>query len=236
METILLNDQVKVIKEDHIYKIEFKTTQYALINSLLRTRIIQGGSTDEIYRHIYFKAQSVKTLEQYLYENKKIHGKKSLLVSDVAKLVRTLSMQLNHLIEVDAHTILGYNPSDIIIINDEKSAFLGSEFVANIDDNTKLATISCPFSPADFFFSPELFKITELPSYVHFKVAYFSLALLIIYALHGNTDFYTEYIIHKQSDIILESLKNHPVCMTKIYWLLSRCLVEEPIERNILLL
>lgn len=234
MDEIEINDNVKILKENDSYKIEFKTIQYELINSLLKTRIINGGSTDESYKFIYLKANKVITLKEYQYENKVKNGRLGILVSDVVKMLRSLVLQLNYLISKESCTILGYAPEEIIVINDEKFAYLGSELVAKIDEDSNMAMISCPYSTSDFFVSPELLKIKELPSYVHFKTAYFSLALLIIYMLLGDREFYTEYLNHKHSENILTFLNNHPVNNSKFYWLLSRCLVEEPEKRSIL--
>jgi serine/threonine protein kinase len=195
-----------------------------------------GSSTDENYKTITFKAESVKTYNKYLHDYEVKKGRKTLLVSDAAKMIRSLVQQLSYLLEKTSNTILGYTPEDIIVINDEKFAFLGSELVANFDADTEQAMISCPFSPKDFFFSPELIKITEIPAYIHYKTSYFSLACLIIYAILGDDEFYVEYLRHKQIDKIIEYLDKHPIKQTKIYWLLSRCLVEEPNNRSILLI
>jgi len=236
MDEIEINDNVKILKENDSYKIEFKTIQYELINSLLKTRIINGGSTDESYKFIYLKANKVITLKEYQYENKVKNGRLGILVSDVVKMLRSLVLQLNYLISKESCTILGYAPEEIIVINDEKFAYLGSELVAKIDEDSNMAMISCPYSTSDFFVSPELLKIKELPSYVHFKTAYFSLALLIIYMLLGDREFYTEYLNHKHSENILTFLNNHPVNNSKFYWLLSRCLVEDAKDRSIILI
>jgi serine/threonine protein kinase len=99
-----------------------------------------------------------------------------------------------------------------------------------------MATISCPFSTEDFFVSPELLEIKEIPSKIHFKTSYFSLGLLLIYMLLADDEFYTDYLKHKYSEKILESLNNHPVKNTRIFWLLSRCLVEDPKSRSIILI
>jgi hypothetical protein len=235
--TILKGDYVKITCKNKIYEIKFKFAAYSLINSLLKTRIINGGSTDDTYKSITFKASSVETLEQYQKYKTIIHGTKNLLVSDVAKMVRTLSMQLNYLIENESSTILGYHPADIIVINDEKFAFIGSELVAKIDSEGEgMATISCPFSAKDFFVSPELLNIKEIPSKVHFKTAYFSLGLLLIYMLLADDEFYIDYLKHKHSGKIINSLNNHPIKDTRIFWLLSRCLVEDPKKRSIILI
>jgi serine/threonine protein kinase len=232
---ILKGDNIKITCENKIFKIDFKFAAYSLINSLLKTRIIQGGSTDDTYKRIIFKANSVKSLEVFKKENMIIQGKNNMLISDVSNMVRSLSEQLKYLISIEYRTIIGYNPSDIIVINDEKFAFIGSELVANIDTD-KGYTISSPFSTSDFFVSPEQLKIKEIPSKIHYKTAYFSLGLLLIYMLLGDDDFYNDYLKHNNSEKIIESLNNHPVKNTRIYWLLSRCLVEEAKNRSIILL
>jgi len=239
MEEIIVGENAKIIIEpNNIYTIKFKYQSYALINSLLNTHIIIGGSSDEKYKQIRFKAQSVKTLKQYQEEKKRANGKKNLLVSDVARIIKTLAKQLNYLIESETKTILGYNPEEIIIINDEKSAFLGSELVADIcptaGEGYELAMISCPYEVTDFFFSPELLKIKQLPSFIHFKTSCFSFGLLIIYTLLADDEFYRDFLRHKSPTKVLETLNNHPIKNTRIYWLLSRCLEEDPKKRSII--
>jgi hypothetical protein len=231
---IIKNEQLILTNDNGIYNIYFKSAAYSLINSLIKTRIIQGGSTNATYKQLTFKASSVKTLEEYQKDNLVSYGKKAILIPNLANMIRHLTTQLQYLIERESSTIIGYNTSDIIVINDEKFAFLGSEFIANIDDD--MATISCPFSTNDFFISPELFTIKEIPSTIHFKTAYFSLGMLFIYMLLGEDEFYIDYIKHKQPKKIIDLLHNHPIKNTRLYWLLSRCLVEDPKDRCIILL
>jgi hypothetical protein len=233
---ILENDNIKITSENFIFKIQFKFTAYSLINSLLKTRIIPGGSTDETYKTIQFKANSVKTLEEYKNTILKRQGKKNLSIPDLANMIRNLAIQLNYLISKETHTIIGYNPSDIIVINDEKFAFIGSEFIANINEDNETTIISYPFTTSDFFVSAELLKIKEIPSKVHYKTAYFSLGILLIYMLLADDEFYNDYIKDKNTLKIMEALNSHPIKDTRIYWLLSRCLVEEPSNRSIILI
>jgi hypothetical protein len=226
-----LNENIIIKNNNNIFTIEFKYTSYSLIKSLIKTRIIQGGSTDEFYKTITFKAESVKTMKEYTNECG------NLSISEIAKMIRTLTKQLDYLIHKESSTIIGYNMNDIIIINDEKFAFLGSELIAKIDPFDKeMATISCPFSTKDFFVSPELLKIKEIPSLIHFKTSYFSFACLIISSLLGNDEFYIDYLKNRNHEKILHVLNNHPIKNTRIYWLLSRCLVEEEKNRSIILI
>ena len=168
-------------------------------------------------------------------DKKQNQGKKNLLISDLAKTIRSLSSQLNYLIEKEGNTFMGYNPEDIIVINNEIFISLSDELITSINSN-KTITISVPFSTKDFFVSPELLSIKEIPSYIHFKTTYFSFALLLIYMLLGDDDFYHDYIKSNNSEDIIKILDNHHIRETRIYWLLSRCLVEDVKNRSILLI
>jgi hypothetical protein len=232
---VIKTDSYEIHKLEHSrYAISFRYASYSLVNSLVKSRLIPGSSTDKYYRTVTFKAESVKPLATYLHDNYAITGRKSLSISAAAKILSSLVMQLSYLLEKESSTILGYTPDHIIVINDEKFAFLGSELVANIDVDTELIMISCPFSASDFYFSPEMFAIKELPAYVHYKTSYFSLACLLIYVVLGDDEFYKEYLRDKHREKIIEYLDKHPIQETKMYWLLSRCLVEEPNNRSIL--
>jgi hypothetical protein len=236
-KVILKHENFEVIShEKSQFTIEFKHRAHKIINSIIKTRIIPGSSTNENYKLIKFKAETVKSLKEFQDNSYAKHGKKGLIVPDIAKMVRSLSSQLCNLIEEQSSTIIGYNPENIIVINDEKFAFLGSEFVAKIDEDTEEAIISCPFNVTEFFVSPELLKIKEIPAYIHYKIAYFSLACLLIFSITCDNEFYTEFLIHKEPQKMLEVLNNHPTKNTRIYWLLSRCLVEEAKNRSIILI
>ena len=236
-EEKFLNDNLILKKNNQNYKLEFKYTSFSLINSIIKTRIINGASTDEYYKSITFKAESVKTFNEYQNDKKIIRGKANLLIHEIAKMIRTLSKQLKYLIEKESKTILGYHPNDIIVINDEKFIFLGSELISKINsEEIGMATISCPFSTSDFFVAPELLKVKTIPSLFHFKSCYFSFGCLIIFSLLDDNEFYKDYLNHRNPKKILDVLNNHHIKDTRIYWLLSRCLIEEPEERSIILI
>jgi hypothetical protein len=234
MVEIYSNDSLKIIQDKNnktMYKMEFNYPCPAIIRSLTKTHIIQGTITDD-YTTLRFKALSVKPFPKFIEEQSKVRGSPHLSINLAANMISNLSAQLSHLITKESQTIIGYAPENIIVINANTFAFLDSELVADIDPVGKeMATISCPFNVTDFFASPELLKITELPSYVHYKTSYFSLGCLLLYALtECKEDFYKEYFKDKSYECLTKlHFKN-----TKLYWLLSRCLVEEPEKRSIL--
>jgi len=251
MREIYTIDDVKIRVDDQksIFRIEFAHPSPSLIRSLIKTKLIQGATSTSDYKTIQFKATSVKSFAQFQSDLKAATGASNLPIGIAAHMTGCLTQQLKYLVSTESRTIIGYAATHIIVINDKKFAYLGSEFVSEIEaliqdddnhdnhDNHNNNTQICyPFSPTDFFVSPELLKITDLPSHVHYKTAYFSMACLIIYALLNNANFYTEYLQHHQSDKIIAALHPHPINGTKLYWLLSRCLLEDPERRTILLI
>lgn len=236
MQEITISDSLKITNNKSIFTLNFKYPSQSIINSLIKTRIINGASSNENYTIIKFKAESVKSFEKFQHDYKVKYGRKNLMVCYVANIIKSISEQLKYLIEKESKTILGYNPSNIIVINDITFAYIDSEFIANICETNNMATIYCPFSYKDFFLSNELLNVKEIPYKVHYKTSYFSFGLLIVYCLLADKEFYNDYLNHKNSIKLLEYLENTPIKDTKLYWLLSRCLDEDPNKRSIILI
>ena len=238
MVEIYSNDSLKIIQDKNnktMYKIEFNYACPWLVRSLTKTHIIQGGTITDDYLTVRFKAVSVVPLEVFMEDHKKERGSKIVSINLVAKMLSSLSDQLSHIISCESKTIIGYSGADVIVIDGENFAFLDPELVADIGgEGNDLAIISSPFNIRDFFASPELLIIKELPSQVHYKTSYFSLGCLLLYALTSSDNFYTEYLKEKKCAKLDEYLNQLYFKNTKFYWLLSRCLVEEPEKRGIL--
>jgi hypothetical protein len=224
INSVYASDFVNIVEgpPKGIFKIIFAYPSRALINSLIKTKIIQGGTATDDYKTLQFKANTVTTLI-----------KNTNKTQFAAQMTSSLATQLNYLITAESSTIIGCAPENIIVINGKKSAFLGSEWVVELEG--EMFQLSYPFGPHDFFVSPELFQVKELPTYVHYKTAYFSLACLIAHVLLGaEHEYYNEYLKNKNPETILTYLNNHSINGTKLYWLLSRCLINDPRKRSIL--
>lgn len=242
MTEIYVNESLKIIQDKNnktMYEIEFNYPCPSLVRSLMKTHIIQCGTITDDYLCLRFKALSVVSFPTFLEQHKMERGSKILSINSAANVLSSLSVQLNYLITKEHKTIIGYATKNIIVINGENSAFLDSELVAEIvpEEGEEMAIISCPFKVTDFFVSPELLRIKELPAYVHYKMSYFSLGCLLLFALTDNKsggDFYNEYLKELNCNKIHEYLNRLHFKGTKFYWLLSRCLVEEPEKRSIL--
>lgn len=239
MNTIYSGELFKIIEnaKTHIFMIEFSYSSQILINSLIKTRIIKGSSVSSDYKTLKFKASSVKTLREVQDNYKKDNGTPKLPINDILKLSKSLISQLNYLIQKENRIILGYSSKDIFVINENQYIYMNSDYFSEIYGNQ--AIVSYPITDKNIFISPELLKIRVLPSYLHYKTCYYSLGCLLLYALSDgdnvnsnfNDKFYKNQLENMNIDIskIYKSIKN-----TKIYWLIKKCLHEEPENRCIL--
>jgi hypothetical protein len=213
------------------YKIFFNSYNEAIIKSITKTKIILGATTTEKYNTLVFKATSVQTFEEYQKDIEKETGEKKINYESILKMTHNLAAQLNYLIINNSKTFLGYSPENLIVIDKNKYIYLSNEYLLDIDDEQVIITF--PFSQSDFLLSPELLNIKEIPSFINYKVTYFSFGYLILYALLGDDNLInnTEKTIQEKIKFQMEttSIKN-----TKLYWLLKRCLVEESKNRSIL--
>ena len=241
-QSYTINNQSYTIKNDtltpNIFRIQFSYPNQSIINSLIKTKILQGATSTANYNTIQFKANQIQTFEEYQIQNKIQNGTEKTRIMDASKLITTLVTQLKYMINFERRTFLGYNTDNLLIINGNKCIYLGVDYICDIHKSNKLNNepdnilISFPFKPTDFFVSPELLKIKELPSYIHYKTSYFSLGCLIINIMMGNDDFYKDQI--KDQDQIKDYLNTTYLKETKLYWFLSRTLDEDPKSRSII--
>ena len=229
MTTIIKHDDFKITQDErnpYIFNIEFSpyTNSQILIQSITKTNILKGTTMTTIKNTnntLQFKATKVITFTQYKEEDQlKKRNYQSLLL-----FVHQLVTQLEYLIKHTKHTFIGYNPRNIIVIDDNKFIYLSNEHLLPIDNTNNTISITCPFSHKDFFFSPELKQIKEIPTKVNYKTSYYSLACLIMKL------FQEEDQQDQPDQQLLDSL---PIKNTKLYWLLQRCLNEDPNKRSIL--
>jgi hypothetical protein len=148
----------------------------------------------------------------------------------------SLSVQLKYLYDAHGVTINGFNVANVMMIDGSKAAFLENDLIVEIDNDSYIS-IHHQFMVSDFFFSPEMKRVIKLPAKVHYKTAYFSLGCLLLHALLGAQsfdEFYQEYLLDSEELVIKKYLDSCPIRETKLYWLICRCLVEEPQKRSIL--
>ena len=261
MNIIINNDHFRIgqdQKENKLFTIFFDSYNEALIKSIAKTRIILGATTTEKYMTLTFKASSVLSFSDFQKEMKRETGSNRIAYDLSLKMTHNLVTQLNYLITHFSQSFLGYSLENLIVIDKHKFVYLSGEYLLDINDDENIF-IKSPFSSGDFFWAPELLKIKEIPAFIHYKVSYFSLACLLFYPLldplfekveQNNPVLYPllDPLFEKveQNNLPCEKVEqNNLPCEkveqikdsiknTKLYWLLERCLIEEPKNRSIL--
>jgi hypothetical protein len=239
MNIIIKNDNFYISQDqsdNQTFTVFFDSYNEALIKSITKTRIILGATTTEKYRSLTFKATSVLTFFDFQKELERENKSLKLTYNLALKMTNNLVTQLNYLITQFSKTFLGFSPKNLIIIDKNKFVYLCDEFLLDIiknGENGEKLLIKSPFTRDDFFLAPELLSVKEIPSFVNYKVSYFSLGHLILYTLLGDdSDIDSEDL--QEKDKISHRMKTLIIKNTKLYWLLERCLVEEPKNRSIL--
>jgi hypothetical protein len=230
------------LSDNKSFTIFFDSYNEALIKSISKTKIILGATTTEKYKTLSFKAISVQRFSDFQSELERKNKTLKMPYNLALKMTHNLVTQLKYLITNYSQTFLGYSPENLIVIDKHKFVYLCNEFLLDIkndndynndNDNDYNVLISYPFTHDDFFMAPELYCIKEIPSFVNYKVSYFSLGYLILYTLLGHDiDSVREDL--QEKDKIKKHLDSLFIKNTKLYWLLERCLVEEPKNRSIL--
>jgi len=182
------------------YKIFFTSYNETIIKSITKTKILLGATTTEKYNTLTFKATSVQTFEHFQKDIERETGEKKMNYESILKMTHNLATQLNYLITTNSKTFLGYSPENLIVIDKNKYIYLSNEYLLDID-NQQIA-ITFPFSQTDFFMSPELLNIKVIPSFINYKVTYFSFGYLILYGLLGDDN-----LINNDETIIQEKIK-----------------------------
>ena len=185
--------------DKNLFSIVFPYPCPVLCLSIVKSRIIRGATITDNYKTVVFKACSVDTLH------------KADTLQKRAAMALSLVIQLKYMVEECSHSFLGYNRENMVVVDGDKFLFLDSSLVYKISEDDML-TVTCPFDKDDFFLSPEMERVNVLPSYVHFKTAYYSLGLLFLSCFKEG---------ERDKD-------------TKLGYLIKRCLVKEPEKRSIL--
>jgi len=220
-----------LIKETYLYKL-FKISKFVynlyikdsnniksklLYFSLLKTNILTNVIYNVEDNSINFTATIVDTLENYL-------DTKVVTEAISIRLIDTMTRQIKYL-EANNYAHYGYNIDDILVIDEIIFININPNTMLHIEHDKTILFLE-PFEKP-YFVSSSIKQITFLPTKVSFKEGYYSLATLVIYILLGenleldNTDIKTKANQDKIDNIL------KPICYTKIYWFLKRCLNEK---------
>jgi hypothetical protein len=190
-----------------------------------------------------FEATDVLTLREYL---KRTQHATELYVA--LRLVHDLGRQMQALLS-GGHGIACFSADDVVVImhrasdafthaggdsdidsrDDPQFLFLNDRLVFEVDRSDGTLVIDRAMDTRDAFLSPEMrdqhqhqHQSQSQPQPVHFKTAYYSAALLVLYFLL-NVD--VTATVNVTEDL-------RPIKGTKLQWFLLRCLNPVPAERT----
>lgn len=205
---------LSLFKEKGEYSIHYNSCCPILIRSIAYAL---SNNNCSIYKNqkITFTAKKVQPLELFLLEKQKKFDYNLCL-----SLLYNLEIQNNFLKKEDS-CIFGISLNDIFVVDDKEFIFTNPKKIKSADSSGTISFLS-PFDRSGFC-SPEILKITALPSSINVNTFYYSLGALLIFCI-SNVHIQT----HESADFLF-FLK--PIYGTKLYWMILRLLCGEPEKR-----
>jgi len=192
----------------------------ALFESIIKTDKLKFAFIDYKNKELFFTANTVFLLDEYL-----ITLKKKMNDSQTLLMIKSIQKQISFL-EKQKYLFYGLNLKDIIVI-DNYFFLINNEFMEPlINDNIHF---NYPFTKP-YFSSPEIINLTKLPEFISLKCFYYSFGAIIIYCL---TNVYIFKANEIKTDNEIENILK-PLLFSKLYWFLKRCLNSEIKERILL--
>jgi len=195
-----------------------------LYESIIKTLPHSFSFINPEKQELHFQAsQKIINLLDFLKKNR-------LSCEQCILLIGFLSKQIQEL-EKRGYTIIGFNLQDILMVDEYVFIFMNNEYLFQIHDRTPMSCITMliPFQKP-YFSSPELLQVTSLPSKLHYKSCYYSLASLVVYCLLEEYMFKGNEV---KTDNEIENILK-PLYSTKMYWFLKRCFASNPANRLML--
>lgn len=220
-----MNNGYQIIQERNKYCILLEKSNESLIKSITKTNIILGPTITNNYTVISFHANNIQTWKEYSKAGK-------VSYNTFMRLIYYLSLQLKYLIETCNQTFIGYSPEHILVINNERFIYLHVNQLHNI--HNECIDITYPFSPDEFYMSPEHRSIKEIPATIHYKACYYSLACFIIHGYSNQKHDLKDVNNINNINNINHQLELLPIKNTKMYYLLKRCISDDVKNRCIL--
>lgn len=227
MELSILNYKLskqEIRKKYYNGNIEFNKPQKILINSLIKSGLLNNAISEDNYKNVYFKCSSMCLLKD-IFEN--------LKPINIYKMIYDISSQIRYLLEEENIVFIGFDSRHILVVNEDTYLYINGEHLEKIDDQGDIE-IKYPPNSQDYILAPELYKITELPCKINYKCCYYSVGILYLYMLKTTETKNMQKIDTNDIEEITQILKTLSLNHTKIFYFLQRCLQKNPANRQII--
>ena len=184
--------------------------------------MLKNAYYDNETETIIFTAENIKPLKKILFNK----NDNKMGLNQCIKMIDELTKQISYLKTIN-YGFYGFDINDILVI-DGIFLFCNTQYLYPLykDNFLFIEPLSQPY-----FSSPEIIKLTILPTEINNKCSYYSLGVLVVFCLLNN------YLLVSNELKTPEEIDNimKPIFNTKIYWFLKRCL-EPNLEKRVLLL
>jgi len=174
--------------------------------------------TSSSFKNNNVNTNNLNILKKYSYEEIE------KITVDLIKQIKFLEKNNLTFIKLDLDDILMINDETFVISNIENCITIKTEKSGNENKIIKTININYPVTK-NMFISPELDKITELPSNISYKNIYYNIGAIIIFIyLRKNIK------LIQQNEKHIEELTS--IYNTKLYWfIINSCFIDNIDER-----
>ena len=161
------------------------TSKHAIMISIERSRLFPGFyyDTGTWKMGCYCEDDDVCTLREFL------SSVQNQISYDIAVNLATYLGQQMFYLENMGYGISWFTLDNILVIGGNKFMFVGAEELCRVSSSkADMMTINTPFSLQQPFLDPEMHKIKSLPAFIDYRVAYYSLGLVILHCLNIEYD------------------------------------------------
>ena len=205
---IISNNEVEVTKLKTIVKFNIKKNNkfWDSIKFMLNEKKNQFS----------VKATNIIGFNDYVKTESFIYKHAERFFFNIKKQIKNLEESNKTLSEIKLENIY------YLELSNDNFMFLILNSESLIDINDEKIEITQPLEKSSKYFSPEMKKLTKIPSEISYKSCYYFIGMIIVDSLKKI-----------EKDLVLET-HLPSLCETKLYYALERCLEENPENRYLL--
>ena len=179
--------------------------------------IINQEKVDDLKKSFTIRADTIETLEHFIKErkNRLSYDESIVLLYDIGNQLQTLERFNMAIPFLDIKDIVVVDKRHFFYLNDSKIHWFSGEKMIEIETIYKKGP----------FISPEFSDMQSIPSNIHYKSGFYSLASLIVFAM------FNKHITQENKMEVID-----PINTTKLYWALLRMLEYIPSDRYYLII
>jgi len=197
--------------------ITFKTLDEPLLISISKLSFLPATSIYSKRAEVSFIANNICSFIEYI--NVQPGPRNKFTYNDGLCLATTIGNQIFHL-EQHGYTFSFIDPKHIVVVNNKFFLYLGQEHIVKLSNRDTFFITKPNFMEKNIYTAPEYKQIEKIPTEIHMKAVYYSLALVIIHSLFPDKDIHDFHINYLM-----------PIVDTKLYWFLIKCTDRVPSRR-----